>query len=145
MAKKKKTTEKQPKAKEQKTKRELQAMARERLGCAVPVRRDANGGWYFQFIEVAGLNSGTLQGRRICSPRSCGGSMTLRSDRARTTARRAAAPPTLTLTAALTLQGWGARLLGRCGATQRPVLGRHAPAWQPVSRAHGGNRPKRAR
>jgi hypothetical protein len=37
MAKKKKTTEKQPKAKEQKTKRELQAMARERLGCAVPV------------------------------------------------------------------------------------------------------------
>jgi hypothetical protein len=35
--------------------------------------------------------------------------MTLRSDRARTTARRAAAPPTLTLTAALTLQGWGAR------------------------------------
>jgi hypothetical protein len=35
--------------------------------------------------------------------------MTLRSDRARTTARRAAAPPTLTLAAALTLQGWGAR------------------------------------
>ena len=35
--------------------------------------------------------------------------MTLRSDRARTTAKRAAAPPTLTLTAALTLQGWGAR------------------------------------
>jgi hypothetical protein len=35
MAKKKKTTEEQPKAKEQKTKRELQAMARERLGCAV--------------------------------------------------------------------------------------------------------------
>ena len=59
----KKTTEEQPKAKEQKTKRELQAMARERLGCAVPVRRDANGGWYFQVIEVAGLNSGTLQRR----------------------------------------------------------------------------------
>ena len=39
MAKKKKTTEEQPKAKEQKTKRELQAMARERLGCAVPVRQ----------------------------------------------------------------------------------------------------------
>ena len=37
--------------------------------------------------------------------------MTLRSDRARTTARRAAAPPTLTLAAALTLQGWGARSL----------------------------------
>ena len=51
MAKKKKTKE-QPKAKEQKTKRELQAMARERLGCAVPVRRDANGGWHFQIIET---------------------------------------------------------------------------------------------
>ena len=63
MAKEKKTTEEQPKAKEQKTKRELQAMARERLGCAVPVRRDANGGWYFQIIEVQGLNSGTLQRR----------------------------------------------------------------------------------
>jgi hypothetical protein len=63
MAKKKKTTEEQPKAKEQKTKRELQAMARERLACAVPVRRDANGAWYFQIIEVAGLNSGTLQRR----------------------------------------------------------------------------------
>ena len=55
MAKKKKITEEQPKAKEQKTKRELQAMARERLGCAVPVRRDANGGWYFQIIEVRGV------------------------------------------------------------------------------------------
>ena len=53
----------QPKAKEQKTKQELQAMARERLGCAVPVRRDGNSGWYFQIIEVAGLNSGTLQRR----------------------------------------------------------------------------------
>jgi hypothetical protein len=63
MAKEKKTTEKQPKAKEQKTKRELQAMARERLGCAVPVRSDANGGWYFQIIEVRRLNSGTLQRR----------------------------------------------------------------------------------
>ena len=39
-------------AKEQKTKRELQAMARERLGRAVPVRRDANGGWHFQIIET---------------------------------------------------------------------------------------------
>jgi hypothetical protein len=39
--------EERPMAKEKKTKRELQAMARERLGCAVPVRRDANGGWYF--------------------------------------------------------------------------------------------------
>jgi hypothetical protein len=62
MAKDKKTKE-QPKAREQKTKRELQAMARERLGCAVPVQRDANGGWYFQIVEVAGLNSGTLQRR----------------------------------------------------------------------------------
>jgi hypothetical protein len=63
MAKKKNITEEQPKAKEQKTKRELQAMARERFGCAVPVRRDAMGGWYFQIIEVPGLNSGTLQRR----------------------------------------------------------------------------------
>ena len=63
MAKEKKTAEEQPKAKEQKTKRELQAMARERLGCAVPVRRDANGGWNFHIIQVAGLNSGTLQRR----------------------------------------------------------------------------------
>jgi hypothetical protein len=47
MAKEKKTTEELPKAKEQRTKRELQAMARERLGRAVPVRRHANGGWYF--------------------------------------------------------------------------------------------------
>jgi hypothetical protein len=27
------------------------------------VRRDANGGWYYQIIEVAGLNSGTLPRR----------------------------------------------------------------------------------
>ncbi len=33
-----------------------------RLGCAVPVRR-VKGGWYFQVIEVIGLNPGTLQGR----------------------------------------------------------------------------------
>jgi hypothetical protein len=39
------TTVEQPKQK--KTKKELEAMARERLGCAVPVRRDAKGGWYF--------------------------------------------------------------------------------------------------
>jgi hypothetical protein len=25
------------------------------LACAVPVRRDVNGGWYFQVIEVIGL------------------------------------------------------------------------------------------
>jgi len=49
--------------KEQKTKRELEAMARQRLGCAVPVRRDVKGGWYFQVIEVIGLNPGTLQRR----------------------------------------------------------------------------------
>ena len=48
-------------SKEQKTKRELEAMARQRLGCAVPVRRDVKGGWYFQVIEVVGLNPGTLQ------------------------------------------------------------------------------------
>ena len=46
-------------SKEQKTKRELEAMARQRLGCAVPVRRDVKGGWYFQVIEVVGLNPGT--------------------------------------------------------------------------------------
>ena len=50
-------------SKEQKTKRELEAMARQRLGCAVPVRRDVKGGWYFQVIEVVGLNPGTLQRR----------------------------------------------------------------------------------
>jgi hypothetical protein len=50
-------------SKEQKTKRELEAMARQRLGCAVPVRRDVKGGWYFQVIEVIGLNPGTLQRR----------------------------------------------------------------------------------
>jgi hypothetical protein len=38
-------------------------MARQRLGCAVPVRRDAKGGWYFQVIEAIGLNRGTLQRR----------------------------------------------------------------------------------
>jgi hypothetical protein len=61
MAKEKKTTEEQPKAKEQKTKRELQAMARERLGCAGQC--DADCSWYLQIIEVAGLKSGTLQRR----------------------------------------------------------------------------------
>jgi hypothetical protein len=50
-------------SKEQKTKRELEAIARQRLGCAVPVRRDVKGGWYFQVIEVIGLNPGTLQRR----------------------------------------------------------------------------------
>ena len=50
-------------SKEYKTKRELEAMARQRLGCAVPVRRDVKGGWYFQVIEVVGLNPGTLQRR----------------------------------------------------------------------------------
>jgi hypothetical protein len=50
-------------SKERKTKRELEAMARQRLGCAVPVRRDVKGGWYFQVIEVIGLNPGTLQRR----------------------------------------------------------------------------------
>jgi hypothetical protein len=49
--------------KEKKTKRELETMARQRLGCAVPVRRDAKGGWYFQVIEAIGLNPGTLQRR----------------------------------------------------------------------------------
>ena len=38
-------------------------MARQRLGCAVPVRRDVKGGWYFQVIDVIGLNPGTLQRR----------------------------------------------------------------------------------
>jgi hypothetical protein len=50
-------------SKEQKTKRELEAMARQRLGCAVPVRRDVKGGWYFQAIEAIGVNPGTLQRR----------------------------------------------------------------------------------
>jgi hypothetical protein len=50
-------------SKEQKTKRELEAMARQRLGCAVPVRRDVKGVWYFQVIEAIGLNPGTLQRR----------------------------------------------------------------------------------
>jgi len=50
-------------SKEQKTKRELEAMARQRLGCAVPVRRDVKGGWYFQVIEVMRLNPGTLRKR----------------------------------------------------------------------------------
>ena len=56
MAKENNTTGEQPK--EKKT-----AMARQRLGCAVPVRRDAKGGWYFQVIEAIGLNRGTLQRR----------------------------------------------------------------------------------
>jgi hypothetical protein len=56
------TTSDEP-SKERKTKRELEAMARQRLGCAVPVRRDVKGGWYFQVIEVVGLNPGTLQRR----------------------------------------------------------------------------------
>ena len=53
MAKENNTTGEQ--SKEQKTKRELEAMARQRLGCAVPVRRDVKGGWYFQVIEAIGL------------------------------------------------------------------------------------------
>jgi hypothetical protein len=61
VANKKNTTGEQ--SKEQKTKRELEAMARQRLGCAVPVRRDAKGGWYFQVIEAIGVNPGTLQRR----------------------------------------------------------------------------------
>jgi hypothetical protein len=61
VAKENDTSDKQ--SKEQKTKRELEAMARQRLGCAVPVRRDVKGGWYFQVIEVVGLNPGTLQRR----------------------------------------------------------------------------------
>ena len=61
MANKKNTTVEQ--SKEQKTKRELEAMARQRLGCAVPVRRDAKGGWYFQVIEAIGVDPGTLQRR----------------------------------------------------------------------------------
>ena len=61
MAKENNTSDEQ--SKEQKTKRELEAMARQRLGCAVPVRRDVKGGWYFQVIEVVGLNPGTLQRR----------------------------------------------------------------------------------
>ena len=36
---------------------------RQRLGCAVPVRRDAKGGWYFQVIQAIGINQGTLQRR----------------------------------------------------------------------------------
>ena len=67
-------------SKEYKTKRELEAMARQRLGCAVPVRRNV-GGWYFQVIEVIGLNPGTFQRRAICSPKSWGTSMTLKNDR----------------------------------------------------------------
>jgi hypothetical protein len=55
VANKKNTTGEQ--SKEQKTERELEAMARQRLGCAVPVRRDAKGGWYFQVIEAMGLTS----------------------------------------------------------------------------------------
>jgi hypothetical protein len=56
-------------------------MARQRLGCAVPVRRDAKGGWYFQVIEAIGLNRGTpIQGlapraarRRAIRVRESGG------------------------------------------------------------------------
>ena len=61
MAKENNTSDEQ--SKEYKTKRELEAMARQRLGCAVPVRRNVKGGWYFQVIEVIGLNPGTLQRR----------------------------------------------------------------------------------
>jgi hypothetical protein len=61
VAKESNTTGEQPK--EKKTKRELEAMARQRLGCAVPVRRDAKGGWYFQVIQAVGLSPGTLQRR----------------------------------------------------------------------------------
>ena len=73
------TTGERPK--EKKTKRELEAMARQRLGCAAPVRRDGKGGWYFQVIEAIGLNPGTLQRRANISPKSWATSMTLKSDR----------------------------------------------------------------
>ena len=59
MAKENKATAEQPK--EKKTKRELEMMARQRLGCAVPVRRAAKNGWYFQVIQADGVNPGTLQ------------------------------------------------------------------------------------
>ena len=39
----------------------------------------------------------------------------------------------------------GRRIHDRCGAAQRPVLGRHAPARQPVSRASGRDRAACAR
>ena len=35
-------------AKERKTEKELEAIARERLGSTISVRRDVKGGWYFQ-------------------------------------------------------------------------------------------------
>ena len=63
-------------SKEQKTKRELEAMARQRLGCAVPVRRDVKGGWYFQVIEVIGFNPAHFNDGQICSPKSWDTSMT---------------------------------------------------------------------
>jgi len=61
VAKENKATAEQPK--EKKTKRELEMMARQRLGCAVPVRRAAKSGWYFQVIQADGVNPGTLQRR----------------------------------------------------------------------------------
>jgi hypothetical protein len=68
VANKKNTTGEQ--SKEPKTKRELEAMARQRLGCAVPLRRDAKGGWYFQVIEAIGVDLAHFSDGRICSPRS---------------------------------------------------------------------------
>jgi hypothetical protein len=61
--------------------------------------------------------------------------MTLRSDRARTTARRAAAPPTLTLTAALTLQG-RERVASR--ATQVTLQTLHRRLGRLIQRASKG-------
>jgi hypothetical protein len=46
VAKQNNTAAEQPK--EKKTKRELEAMARQRLGCAVPVRRDVKGAGIFR-------------------------------------------------------------------------------------------------
>jgi hypothetical protein len=65
------TTGERPK--EKKTKRELEAMARQRLGCAAPVRRDGKGGWYFQVIEasastLAHFSDGRISRRRAGPP-----------------------------------------------------------------------------
>ena len=39
-------------AKERKTEKELEAIARERLGSTISVRRDVKGGWYFQVTHA---------------------------------------------------------------------------------------------
>jgi hypothetical protein len=70
VANKKNTTAEQ--SKEQKTKRELEAMARQRLGCAVPVRRDVKGGWYFQLIEAIGINPLSLESKQTTGRRGSG-------------------------------------------------------------------------